>query len=32
MGPNIEYWAREFNVMGISTFALDGFTGRLSRG
>lgn len=28
MGPNIEYWAREFNAMGISTFALDGFTGR----
>jgi dienelactone hydrolase len=28
MGPNIEYWAREINAMGISTFALDGFTGR----
>ncbi|HEY7999736.1 MAG TPA: acetylxylan esterase, partial [Pseudolabrys sp.] len=28
MGPNIEYWAREFNAMGVSTFALDGFTGR----
>jgi len=28
MGPNIETWAREFNAMGISTFALDGFTGR----
>jgi dienelactone hydrolase len=28
MGPNIEAWAREFNAMGISTFALDGFTGR----
>src|ERR1700733_8201232 len=28
IGPNIEYWAREFNTMGISTFALDGFTGR----
>jgi dienelactone hydrolase len=28
MGPNIEYWAHEFNAMGISTFALDGFTGR----
>ena len=28
MGPNIEYWVREFNAMGISTFALDGFTGR----
>src|SRR5579872_1106520 len=28
MGPNIEYWARDLNAMGISTFALDGFTGR----
>jgi dienelactone hydrolase len=28
MGPNVEYWVREFNAMGISTFALDGFTGR----
>src|ERR1043165_4254709 len=28
MGPNIESWARELNAMGISTFALDGFTGR----
>ena len=28
IGPNIETWAREFNAMGISTFALDGFTGR----
>src|SRR5215218_5393192 len=28
MGPNIEMWARELNAMGISTFALDGFTGR----
>lgn len=28
MGPNIEYWTREFNSMGVSTFALDGFTGR----
>lgn len=28
MGPNIEAWARELNAMGISTFALDGFTGR----
>ena len=28
MGPNIETWAREFNAMGISSFALDGFTGR----
>lgn len=28
MGPNIEYWEHEFNAIGISTFALDGFTGR----
>jgi len=28
MGPNIEAWARELNAVGISTFALDGFTGR----
>jgi len=28
MGSNIELWSREFNAMGISTFALDGFTGR----
>lgn len=28
MGPNIEFWTREFNSMGVSTFALDGFTGR----
>jgi dienelactone hydrolase len=28
MGANVEMWAREFNAMGISTFALDGFTGR----
>jgi dienelactone hydrolase len=28
MGPNIESWARDLNAMGISTFALDGFTGR----
>ena len=28
MGPNIEFWTREFNEMGVSTFALDGFTGR----
>src|SRR5438477_3257747 len=28
MGPNVEFWEREFNDMGISTFALDGFTGR----
>jgi dienelactone hydrolase len=26
--PNIEYWSREFNAAGISTFAIDGFTGR----
>ncbi len=28
MGPNLDFWTREFNEMGISTFALDGFTGR----
>lgn len=28
MGPNVESWARDLNTMGISTFALDGFTGR----
>src|SRR5262249_30875362 len=28
MGPNIEMWAKEFNAVGISTFAIDGFTGR----
>jgi dienelactone hydrolase len=25
---NVDVWSREFNEMGISTFALDGFTGR----
>ena len=28
MGPNIEMWSRAFNAMGVSTLALDGFTGR----
>ena len=28
MGPNIEMWEEELNTIGISTFALDGFTGR----
>lgn len=28
MGPNIEMWSNEFNAMGISAFAIDGFTGR----
>jgi dienelactone hydrolase len=28
MGANVEMWTREFNAMGVSTFALDGFTGR----
>jgi dienelactone hydrolase len=28
MAANIEMWAREFNALGVSTFALDGFTGR----
>ncbi len=28
MAANIEMWSDEFNAMGISTFAIDGFTGR----
>lgn len=28
MGPNIDMWTRELNAIGISTFAIDGFTGR----
>jgi dienelactone hydrolase len=28
MGGNIEMWVRELNAMGVSTLALDGFTGR----
>jgi dienelactone hydrolase len=28
IGANIESWAQKFNAMGISTFAIDGFTGR----
>src|SRR5262245_14000119 len=28
MGANVDFWSRELNEMGISTFALDGFTGR----
>jgi dienelactone hydrolase len=28
MGPNIEMWSKEFNAMGVSAFAIDGFTGR----
>lgn len=28
MGPNIDMWSKELNEMGISTFAIDGFTGR----
>ena len=27
-GANIDVWSRELNALGISTFALDGFTGR----
>lgn len=27
-GPNIEYWSRQLNAAGISTFAIDAFTGR----
>ena len=26
--PNIEYWSRVLNAEGISTFAIDGFSGR----
>jgi dienelactone hydrolase len=28
LSPNVEFWERELNEQGISTFALDGFTGR----
>jgi dienelactone hydrolase len=28
MSPGLDSWSREFNAMGVSTFALDGFTGR----
>jgi dienelactone hydrolase len=28
IGPNVDLWTRDFNAMGISTFAIDGFTGR----
>jgi len=28
MGANIEMWSNELNALGISTFAIDGFTGR----
>jgi dienelactone hydrolase len=28
MGSNIEFWSKELNAAGISTFAIDGFTGR----
>jgi dienelactone hydrolase len=28
MAANVDMWARELNASGISTFALDGFTGR----
>jgi dienelactone hydrolase len=28
MAANIDLWERELNAMGVSTFALDGFTGR----
>ena len=28
VGANIEPWVRQFNGMGISTFVIDGFTGR----
>jgi len=28
VGPNIEPWTHQFSRMGISTFVIDGFTGR----
>lgn len=28
VGPTIEAWVRNFNAMGISTFVIDGMTGR----
>jgi dienelactone hydrolase len=28
IGANIEPWAHQFNAMGISTFVIDGFSGR----
>lgn len=28
IGSNIDMWAREFQDMGVSSFAIDGFTGR----
>jgi dienelactone hydrolase len=28
IGGNIESWTKLFNAMGVSTFAIDGFTGR----
>ena len=28
VGPNIEPWVQRFNAMGMSTFVIDGFTGR----
>jgi dienelactone hydrolase len=28
IGANIDMWSRDFNAAGISTFAIDGFTGR----
>ncbi len=28
VGANIEMWEREFNAIGVSTFTLDGLTGR----
>ena len=28
MSPALDTWARQFNAMGVSTLAMDGFTGR----
>ena len=28
VAPNVETWVQQFNAMGVSTFVIDGFTGR----
>ena len=32
IGPNVPFWVRELNGMGISTFTIDGMSGRGLRG
>jgi dienelactone hydrolase len=32
IGPNVPFWVRELNGMGISTFTIDGISGRGLRG